>query len=139
MCSTIGVLFMLVWSTIEGAGLDGLYSIYQGHLFFQNNTYVQYIHRIYIYICIWSVFVLLCPFFSLRGKWDLGEPYPQIIPRTIPPIHTPEKIQKGVQELLTLQACLKALAKSMQVGPVLRATQYTVCPQAVFYSNWRLG
>ena len=76
---------------------------------------------------IWVCVFLPCQFFSLRGRWGLGEPYPRIIPRIIPPIHTPihtpEKIQKGVQELLTLQACLKALAKGMQVGPVLRATQ----------------
>ena len=56
--------------------------------------------------------------------------------RTIPSIHTPEN-PKRVQELPTLQACLKALAKSMQLGPVLRATQEIVCPQAVFYSYWR--
>ena len=32
---------------------------------------------------------LPCQFFSLRGRWGLGEPYPRIIPRTIPPSHTP--------------------------------------------------
>ena len=36
-----------------------------------------------------SVFFLPCQFFSLRGRWGLGEPYPRIIPRTIPPSHTP--------------------------------------------------
>ena len=32
---------------------------------------------------------LPCQFFSLRGRWGLGEPYPRIIPRAIPPSHTP--------------------------------------------------
>ena len=34
----IGVLFRLVWLKIDGAGLDGVYSIYKGHLFFQKAT-----------------------------------------------------------------------------------------------------
>ena len=33
--STIGVLFRLVWLKIDDTGLDGVYSIYQGHLFFK--------------------------------------------------------------------------------------------------------
>ena len=31
----IGVLLRFVWLNIDGTGLDGLYSIYQGHLVFQ--------------------------------------------------------------------------------------------------------
>ena len=38
---SIGVLFRLVWSKIEGTGLDGFYSIYQGHLFSKKDTYEQ--------------------------------------------------------------------------------------------------
>ena len=34
----------------------------------------------YIWVCVF----LPCQFFSLRGRWGLGEPYPRIIPRTIP-------------------------------------------------------
>ena len=37
--ASIGVLHRLVWSKIDGTGLDGVYSIYQGHLFFQQATY----------------------------------------------------------------------------------------------------
>ena len=37
----------------------------------------------------WVCVFLPCQFFSLRGRWGLGEPYPRIIPRTIPPNHTP--------------------------------------------------
>ena len=37
--SNIGVLFRLAWLVIEGTGLDGVHSIYQGHLFFQKDTY----------------------------------------------------------------------------------------------------
>ena len=37
----IGVLFRLVWLKIDGTGLDGVYSIYQGHLFFQEATYAS--------------------------------------------------------------------------------------------------
>ena len=36
----IGVLLRF-WLKIEGTGLDGPYSIYQGHLFFQKDTYAQ--------------------------------------------------------------------------------------------------
>ena len=43
-------------------------------------------------------------FFSLRGKWDLGEPYPR-------PNHTPNsyprKIQKGVREIADLASLLE--------------------------------
>ena len=35
----IAVLFGLVWLTIDGTGLGGVYPIYQGHLFFQKATY----------------------------------------------------------------------------------------------------
>ena len=35
----IGVLFGWFAYKIEGPGLDGVYSIYQGHLFFQKATY----------------------------------------------------------------------------------------------------
>ena len=35
------VLFRLVCSKIEGTGLDGFCFIYQGHLFFQKDTYVR--------------------------------------------------------------------------------------------------
>ena len=35
----IGVLFRLVWLKIDGTGLDGFCSIYQGYLFFQKATY----------------------------------------------------------------------------------------------------
>ena len=38
---------------------------------------------------IWVCVFLPCQFFSLRGRWGLGEPYPRIIPRAIPPSHTP--------------------------------------------------
>ena len=37
--SNIGVLFRRAWSKIDGPGLDGFCSIYQGHLFFQKATY----------------------------------------------------------------------------------------------------
>ena len=33
------MLFRLAWLKVEGTGLDGFYSIYQGHLFFQKDTY----------------------------------------------------------------------------------------------------
>ena len=33
-------MFRLVWLRIEGTGLAGFDSIYQGHLFFQKDTYV---------------------------------------------------------------------------------------------------
>ena len=35
----IGVFFRLAWLNIEGTGLDEFYSIYQGHLFCQKDTY----------------------------------------------------------------------------------------------------
>ena len=37
----MGVLFRLVWPKIEGTDLDGFDSIYQGHLFFQKDTYAH--------------------------------------------------------------------------------------------------
>ena len=36
--TSIGVLFRLVWLKIAGTGLDGFYSVYQGHLFFSKRT-----------------------------------------------------------------------------------------------------
>ena len=41
--------------------------------------------RVHIWVCVF----LPCQFFSLRGRWGLGKPYPRIIPRAIPPSHTP--------------------------------------------------
>ena len=38
--TSIGVLFGWFAYKIEGPGLDGVYSIYQGHLFFQQATYM---------------------------------------------------------------------------------------------------
>ena len=34
MCVVFGVRFRLVWINIDGTGLAGVYSMYQGHLFF---------------------------------------------------------------------------------------------------------
>ena len=39
--NSIGVFFRLVWLDIDGTGLQGFCSIYQGHLFFQKATYGQ--------------------------------------------------------------------------------------------------
>ena len=54
--TAIGVLFRLVWLKIDGTGLDGVYSIFQGHLFFQKATYGY---------CSWHG--------TLRSKLELGQ------------------------------------------------------------------
>ena len=50
--------------------------------------------RFWNYIYIWVCVFLPCQFFSLRGRWGLGEPYPRIIPRAIPPRVMPLKKHK---------------------------------------------
>ena len=39
--TTMGVLFRLVWLKIDGTGLDGFYSIYEGHVLLQKAAYVH--------------------------------------------------------------------------------------------------
>ena len=70
--ASIGVLFRIVWLNIEfeGTGFRWLYSIYQGHLFFQKDTYARcFWYATALAWCIWSS----SPTASLR--------FPRRIPR----------------------------------------------------------
>ena len=62
--------------------LHDIYVIY--YIYYNYNCFIQYTH---IY---GPVFFLMRAVFSKGRKFDLRESYPRIIPRIIPPNHTPE-------------------------------------------------